>query len=107
MIPPAPYLTGKGCCSDCKVEHVLAGGGDLKICPQCHALLWHTDWATEERRIKQAAAQAAATAAAQAKRIRQQAKEAKEAIPLVPGVKDLDDLVDRVITEISLLKTEQ
>ena len=38
---PAPHLTKDGCCSDCSVQAVLAGGGELKVCPQCHALLWH------------------------------------------------------------------
>jgi transposase len=29
---------------------MLAGGGELKVCPQCHALLWHVEWSVEERR---------------------------------------------------------
>jgi hypothetical protein len=48
--PPAPLLTKDGCCSDCSVQAMLAGGGELKVCPQCHALLWHVDWSAEERR---------------------------------------------------------
>jgi hypothetical protein len=44
MPAPAPRLTKDGRCSDCSVQAMLAGGGELKVCPQCHALLWHVDW---------------------------------------------------------------
>jgi hypothetical protein len=49
---PAPRLTKDGHCSDCSVQAVLAGGDELKVCPQCHSLLWHVDWSVEERRQK-------------------------------------------------------
>jgi hypothetical protein len=49
MPAPAPRLTKDGRCSDCSVQAMLAGGGELKVCPQCHALLWHVDWSVEER----------------------------------------------------------
>ena len=48
--PPAPRLTKDGRCSDCSVQAVLAGGDELKVCPRCHALLWHADWSAAERR---------------------------------------------------------
>jgi len=41
--PPAPYMLN-GLCSDCAIEPVFAGDGDLKICPKCHGLLWHRDY---------------------------------------------------------------
>ena len=63
-IPPAPHLTSRGICSDCRVPAVLAGNGDLKVCPRCHALLWHRDYMGEQRRLKQEAAKTAAEAAA-------------------------------------------
>jgi hypothetical protein len=47
---PAPHLTKDGRCSDCSVQAVLAGGDELKVCPQCYALLWHVEWSVEERR---------------------------------------------------------
>src|SRR5215475_2417048 len=56
--PPAPYMLS-GLCSDCGVEPIIAGDGDLKVCPKCHALLWHRDYVTEARRLKLAALQAA------------------------------------------------
>lgn len=47
--PPAPYLKN-GLCSDCEVEAVVAGEGDMKVCPKCHAVLWHRDYSQELRR---------------------------------------------------------
>jgi hypothetical protein len=47
--PPAPYLRS-GLCSDCGVEAVIAGDGEMKICPRCWALLWHRDYREEDRR---------------------------------------------------------
>jgi len=49
VLAPAPSLTGNNQCSDCHVRAVTLAGGDLKVCPQCFALLWHRDWSAEER----------------------------------------------------------
>jgi hypothetical protein len=72
-IPPAPYLTSRGTCSDCHVPVVIAGDGDLKICPKCYGLLWHRDYAIEQRRARQAAA-AAAAAATEVRRAQKEAQ---------------------------------
>ena len=48
--PPAPRLTKDDCCSDCGVQSIWAGDGELKVCPKCWALLWHLDWGAAERR---------------------------------------------------------
>jgi len=45
----APYLM-MGLCSDCRVAPDLLAGGDLKVCPECYALLWHRDFAVDNRR---------------------------------------------------------
>jgi hypothetical protein len=73
LVPPAAHLTKHDCCSDCNVPAVLAGNGDLKVCPQCYSLLWHHDWSVEERQRRREAAAAAKAADA----ARQQAREAK------------------------------
>src|SRR5262245_30486140 len=62
-VPPAPHMTSRGACSDCHVPAVLAGGGDMKICPRCCAMLWHRDYAGEQRRQRQEAARLASEAA--------------------------------------------
>jgi hypothetical protein len=48
MTTPAPALTAKGDCSECKVLAVVAAEGQMKVCPRCFALLWHRDWSKEE-----------------------------------------------------------
>jgi hypothetical protein len=48
----APHLTRKHTCSDCGVEAIEAGDGDLIVCPQCFGLLWHRDWDAAERKRK-------------------------------------------------------
>jgi hypothetical protein len=58
-VPPAPYMTKKGECSDCRQKYIEAGDGNYKICPKCYAVLWHTDWAAEEKRLREMAATAA------------------------------------------------
>lgn len=65
--PAAPELTKHGRCSDCNVTAVLAGSGDLKVCPTCHALLWHRDWSGDDRRRKETAATAIEAARAAAR----------------------------------------
>lgn len=72
--PPAPYLTSRSTCSECHVPSVIAGNGDIKICPKCHALLWHRDYAAEQRQQKLKAEKIAAEAAA----IRRAEKEAQQ-----------------------------
>jgi hypothetical protein len=61
QVLPAPRLTKDGCCSDCSVQAMLAGEGELKVCPQCHALLLHVDWSVEERPASRWRARASAT----------------------------------------------
>jgi len=73
-IPQAPHLTGRGACSDCHVPAIIAGEGDLKICPRCYAVLWRRDYMAEERRKRLEAAKLAAEAAA----FRHREKEAQE-----------------------------
>ena len=74
VIPPAPYLTSRGACSDCHVPAIIAGDGDLKICPRCYGLLWHRDYSGEERRKRQEAARLVTAAA----NIRRAEKEAQQ-----------------------------
>jgi hypothetical protein len=84
VAPPAPVLTKHGRCGDCNATAIVAGNGDLKVCPHCHALLWHKDWSGEMRQRKEAeaAARAAANeAAAQARREMREAKLAKTEQP--------------------------
>lgn len=64
VIPLAPRLTSRGACSECHVPAVVAGDGDIKICPKCYAMLWHRDYIGEERQRRQEAARLAASAAA-------------------------------------------
>jgi hypothetical protein len=61
MTAPEPFLTSTECCSECKVPALAAGGGDLKVCPRCYAVLWHRDYTEEARRFR-AAQRAAAIA---------------------------------------------
>jgi len=63
-IPEPPHLTSRGACSDCRIPAIVAGDGDLKICPRCYALLWHRDYMGEQRRLRQEASKAAIEAAA-------------------------------------------
>ena len=72
----APHLTRKRTCSDCHVEAVEAGDGQLLVCPRCYALLWHRDWSAEERKRK--AEQAAANKAAR-EEVLQQARATTQA----------------------------
>jgi uncharacterized Zn finger protein (UPF0148 family) len=59
-LQPAPFLLlrdgGGGlpnkCCSDCGAKAIVAGDGDLEICPKCYALLWHKDYGDEQRRLR-------------------------------------------------------
>jgi len=44
--PPAPYMMS-GMCSDCGIEAIICGDGDMKVCPKCAALLWHRDYGAE------------------------------------------------------------
>ena len=46
---PAAYMRG-GLCSECLLEPLLCGEGDLKVCPRCYTLLWHKDFAAQLRR---------------------------------------------------------
>jgi hypothetical protein len=78
-VAPAPTLTQHGRCSDCNVTAVLAGAGDLKVCPVCHGLLWHRDWSADERRRKEAAAARAAAEQAIMAQERRAAQEARRA----------------------------
>lgn len=48
-VDQAPYLTKGDCCSACKVKAVSAADGEMKVCPQCFALLWSRDYSTERR----------------------------------------------------------
>jgi len=73
-VPFAPHLTSRGACSDCHIPAIVAGNGDLKVCPRCHAVLWHRDYMGEQRRLKQEAYKAAIEAAA----IRRAEKEAQK-----------------------------
>ena len=74
VIPPAPHLTSRGCCSDCDIPAILAGEGDLKICQRCYAVLWRRDYGAEQRRQRMEAQRLAAAAAA----IRRAEKEAQQ-----------------------------
>jgi hypothetical protein len=74
--PPAPVLTKHGRCSDCNTTAVWAGDHDLKVCPDCFALLWHEDWSAEERLRRQEAAARAAAKDAAARAAREAAREA-------------------------------
>ena len=58
-VPAAPYMLKNGTCSDCEQKFITAGNGDYKICPKCYAVLWHTDFGLEERRLRGIAAAAA------------------------------------------------
>jgi len=63
---------GNNRCSDCNVQFMWAGNHDFKICPECKAVLWHTDWSGAERRTL------AATATENAKRERERQARADE-----------------------------
>jgi hypothetical protein len=53
----APYLL-MGHCSDCGLEPIVCGDGDIKVCPKCYSLLWHRDFGEELRRKRLEAAEA-------------------------------------------------
>jgi len=73
QVPPAPHMTSRGACSDCQIPAIIAGDGDMKICPRCYALLWRRDYSAEERLKRQEATRIAAAAAA----VRRAEKEAQ------------------------------
>ena len=77
--PMAPHLTKHGRCSDCNATAVVAGGGELKVCPHCFCLLWHRDWGAEERRVKAEQAAINKAANAEMKRLRQEAHDKRRA----------------------------
>jgi hypothetical protein len=77
--PPAPELK-YGLCSDCRVAAVPAAGGDMKICPRCHAVLWHRDYGAELARQKRAAAEAAVTRERERRAAKEAAKKAAHQI---------------------------
>ena len=66
-------MTSRGACSDCQIPAIIAGDGDMKICPRCYALLWRRDYSAEERLKRQEATRIAAAAAA----VRRAEKEAQ------------------------------
>jgi hypothetical protein len=69
--PPAPFMAN-GLCSDCVVEPVIAGEGDLKVCPKCHAVLW-SRYSSDELRQRKAELLAAAKARETERRAAQKA----------------------------------
>lgn len=77
-VPPAPILTKSGCCSRCQVPAILAGDRDLKVCPQCYALLWHVDYSEEVRAKREAAAVLAAARKREADEARREVREQKK-----------------------------
>jgi|SRR3954463_5645277 hypothetical protein len=71
---PAPTLTEDGRCTECKVIAVMAGKGEMKVCPKCYALLWHAVWARSKERERAAATERADRARATAERSFRRAK---------------------------------
>lgn len=63
---PAPHLTVGNLCSECHVRPVWAAGQDMKVCPNCYALLWHIDWDAEAKAQRAKAAEEARMRAAMA-----------------------------------------
>jgi hypothetical protein len=86
-IPPAPHLTSRGACSECHIPAVVAGDGDMKVCPRCYAMLWHRDYASEQRLQRQEAARLAAQAA----EIRRAEKEAQKRLERELGEKQVTE----------------
>jgi hypothetical protein len=66
-VDPAPTLLKNWRCSDCNMPSQVIADGNMRICPQCYALLWHTDWSAEARRVRAEAAVAAEYARAAGK----------------------------------------
>jgi len=79
LVPPAPELRF-GLCTDCRVPPVIAGDGDLKVCPRCYAVLWHKDYTGEERRRRLEAQKLAAEREAQRRAVVKAAKESSHQI---------------------------
>jgi hypothetical protein len=62
-------------CSDCRVLATSAAGGEMLVCPRCHALLWHADYGAAARVAKEEAA----AKRAEADRVRSETRRAREA----------------------------
>jgi hypothetical protein len=84
QVEPAPHLMGNGCCSECRIRAMPAGNGDLKVCPECHGLLWHADWGGQERLRRQEAALAAEAHRQEAARLREEERKARIAAKTGP-----------------------
>jgi len=82
-VPPAPELRF-GLCTDCRIPPIVAGDGDLKVCPRCHALLWRKDYSSAQHQKRLEAAKLAAEREA-LRRAKATAKEgAHQIIPKPP-----------------------
>jgi hypothetical protein len=57
---------------------VVAGDGQLKVCPKCYAMLWHEDYSAEERRIRAERAAVVAAKNAEAHRLKLEAIAARK-----------------------------
>jgi hypothetical protein len=69
-VDPAPTMLKNWRCSACNVPSQVIADGEMRICPQCYALLWHQDYSAEARRAREAKALEAELARREGQRLK-------------------------------------